>query len=113
MLLHKNEDALLGLKFDEILAFLNTRLLERYKVSHFTPVMTSCCSNSLLEIEIPGKRGTYNVSEFLQDTSGLRITPFMLDNYAREYAELVRARDAHAHEVDELRNSNRTLSAQV
>jgi hypothetical protein len=32
VLLHKNEDALLGLKFDEILEFLNNRLLERYKV---------------------------------------------------------------------------------
>jgi hypothetical protein len=37
----------------------------------------------------------------------------MLDNYAREYAELVRTRDAHAIEVDKLRNSNRALSAQV
>lgn len=31
-LLRKNEDLLLNLKFDEILAFLNTRLFDRYKV---------------------------------------------------------------------------------
>jgi hypothetical protein len=33
MLLKKNEDLLLSLKFDEILAFLNTRLFDRYKAS--------------------------------------------------------------------------------
>lgn len=33
MLLKKNEDLLLGLKFDEILGFLNNRLFDRYKVS--------------------------------------------------------------------------------
>jgi hypothetical protein len=37
VLLQKNEKTLLELKFDEILVFLNTRLLERYKVR---PVLT-------------------------------------------------------------------------
>jgi ecotropic viral integration site 5 protein len=115
VLLHKNEEALLALKFDEILAFLNTRLLERYKVSYKPDLSYLFTSLKLcwLQLETPGKKDTYNVNEFLQDTLSLRITPFMLDNYAREYAELVRARDAHAHEVDALRNNNRSLSAQV
>ena len=34
------------------------------------------------------------MDEFIQDAISLRITPFMLDNYAHEYEELVRARDA-------------------
>jgi ecotropic viral integration site 5 protein len=33
VLLQKNEDALLTLKFDEILAFMKTRVFEKYKVS--------------------------------------------------------------------------------
>ena len=33
VLLSKNEEALLQLKFDDILAFLKTRLFERYIVS--------------------------------------------------------------------------------
>ena len=37
MLLKKNEDLLLKLKFDEILGFLNTRLFERYGAS--------CCTS--------------------------------------------------------------------
>lgn len=37
----------------------------------------------------------------------------MLDAYAHEYEDLVRARDAHAIEIDTLRNSNRNLSTQV
>lgn len=36
MLLKKNEDILLSLKFDEILSFLNTKLFERYKVNNDT-----------------------------------------------------------------------------
>lgn len=37
----------------------------------------------------------------------------MLDAYAHEYADLIRARDAHAIEMDALRNSNRALAARV
>jgi hypothetical protein len=59
------------------------------------------------------KAGAYRVDEFVQDAVSLRITPFMLDAYAREYEDLIRLRDAHALEMDTLRNSNRTLLAQV
>jgi hypothetical protein len=43
----------------------------------------------------------------------LRINPFMLDSYNHEYHEMIRAREAHAVEMDALRNHNRQLSAQV
>lgn len=56
---------------------------------------------------------SYKVNEFVRDAVGLRITPFMLDAYAREYTDMVRAREAHAVEMDILRNANRNLSAQV
>ncbi|KAF7376169.1 GTPase-activating protein GYP5 [Mycena sanguinolenta] len=98
MLLMKNEDLLLALKFDQILAFLNNQLFDRYK------------------IESPdGEESNvqYRVDEFVQDAVSLRITPFMLDAYAREYEERVRETNKHALEVDELRNSNRVLSASV
>lgn len=55
----------------------------------------------------------YHVDHFVQDAMSLRITPFMLDSYAHEYEELVRARDAHKLEIDTLKNSNRQLVAQV
>ena len=55
----------------------------------------------------------YRVDEFVHDATSLRITPFMLDSYAHEYEELVRARDAHKIEVDGLRSANRQLTAQV
>ena len=38
MLLKKNEDALLKLKFDEILAFMNTKLLDCYTVRFVMPL---------------------------------------------------------------------------
>ncbi|KAF9071745.1 rab-GTPase-TBC domain-containing protein [Rhodocollybia butyracea] len=95
-LLHKNEDLLLELKFDEILAFLNTKLFDRYK----------------LESE-EGQEQKYRVNEFVNDAVSLRITPFLLDSYSREYEDMLRETNKHAMEVDELRNSNRSLSAQV
>ncbi len=55
----------------------------------------------------------YDIDRFVQDAVSMNITPFMLDQYATEYAELVRTRDAHAIEMDNLRNTNRTLQAQV
>ncbi|KAJ7346650.1 rab-GTPase-TBC domain-containing protein [Mycena albidolilacea] len=95
MLLMKNEDLLLSLQFDQILAFLNNQLFDRYKVEGDT-----------------GKP-QYRVDEFVQDAVSLRITPFMLDAYSHEYEDLVRETNKHALEVDELRNSNRVLSASV
>ncbi|KAJ7770217.1 rab-GTPase-TBC domain-containing protein [Mycena maculata] len=98
MLLMKNEDILLSLKFDQILAFLNNKLFDRYK------------------IESPdGDEGhpQYRVDEFVQDAVSLRITPFMLDSYRHEYEDVVRETNKHALEVDELRSSNRVLSASV
>lgn len=61
-----------------------------------------------------GSKGdAYRADEFVQDAVKLRITPFMLDSYAREYEELVRLRDAHSLEVETLRNGNRNLTAQM
>uniref|UniRef100_A0A0W0FGT9 Rab-GAP TBC domain-containing protein n=1 Tax=Moniliophthora roreri TaxID=221103 RepID=A0A0W0FGT9_MONRR len=97
-LLHKNEDLLLKLKFDEILAFLNTKLFDRYRI----------------EGEGDGDSSSkYRVDEFVNDAVSLRITPFMLDSYSHEYEEMMRQNNKHALEMDELRNSNRSLSAQV
>ncbi|KAK7053283.1 GTPase-activating protein [Paramarasmius palmivorus] len=96
-LLHKNEDLLLNLKFDEILAFLNTKLFDRYKI----------------EPEEEGAACKYRVDDFVNDAVSLRITPFMLDSYSHEYEDMMRQNNKHALEMDELRNSNRSLSAQV
>jgi len=100
-LLLKNEATLLTLKFDELLSFLNTRVFEVYRLGE-QPAEGEDTSNV-----------KYNVDQFVQDAVSLKITPFMLDSYAHEYEELVKARDAQAMEMDALRNSNRNLSAQV
>ncbi|KAI0633759.1 RabGAP/TBC [Trametes polyzona] len=97
-LLIKNEETLLSLKFDQLLAFLNTRVFEVY----------------LADPEHVGQtEARYRVDEFVQDATSLRITPFMLDSYAHEYEELIRARDAHKLEMENLKNTNRQLAAQV
>ena len=43
----------------------------------------------------------------------LNRTPFMLDAYEAEYEEQRRDKEKHAHELDQLRNANRSLSTQV
>lgn len=96
VLLQRNEDKLLSMKFDELIAYLNGSLFDVYTIP--------------AEEE---QDKTYKVDEFVKDAAALRITPFMLDAYAHEYEDLVRARDAHAIEIDTLRNSNRNLSTQV
>ncbi|KAJ7462337.1 rab-GTPase-TBC domain-containing protein [Mycena galericulata] len=98
MLLLKNEDTLLSLKFDQILVFLNNNLFDRYKIE--SP-------------ESDEGQPRYRVDEFVQDAVSLRITPFMLDSYRHEYEDLLRETNKHALEVDELRNSNRVLSSSV
>ncbi|KAF8070464.1 rab-GTPase-TBC domain-containing protein [Lyophyllum atratum] len=99
ILLKKNEEELLALKFDEILAFLNTRLFDKYKIG--------------LGDDGNDENVAYNVDEFVQDAVALQITPFMLDSYRHEYEDHLRETNKHATEMDELRTTNRTLSAQV
>ncbi|KAK0212657.1 rab-GTPase-TBC domain-containing protein [Desarmillaria ectypa] len=98
-LLRKNEDLLLGLKFDEILTFLNTKLLDRYKVQ---------------STESGDPHGVkYNADEFVNEAVSLRITPFQLDTYGHEYDDIMREANKHKVEMDELRTVNRNLSAKV
>ncbi|RPD53977.1 RabGAP/TBC [Lentinus tigrinus ALCF2SS1-6] len=99
-LLSKNERILLSMKFDQLLGFLNQRIFEVYQVEPVDPSQ-------------PSAEVRYRVDEFVQDAFSLRITPFMLDNYAHEYEELVRARDAHRIEMETLKAQNQRLSAQV
>ncbi|KAI0780331.1 RabGAP/TBC [Fomes fomentarius] len=99
-LLSKNETTLLTMKFDQLIGFLNQRVFEVYQVGPLDP-------------SIPPANVKYRVDEFVQDAFSLRISPFMLDNYAHEYEDLVRARDAHRLEMENLRNTNQRLAQQV
>ncbi|KAF8274527.1 RabGAP/TBC, partial [Lactarius quietus] len=113
-LLQKNEARLLSLKFDELVAFLNTGIIDAYKVSYNPSFSEVELSQTRGQLSVPeGEKATYRVDNFVNDAMSLRITPFMLDSYTHEYTEMIRAREAHAAEMDSLRNHNRQLSAQV
>lgn len=58
-------------------------------------------------------RPSYRADEFVQDAFDVRITPFMLDNFAAEWAEIRRVANAHAVELDNLRTANRAMAAQM
>jgi hypothetical protein len=92
-LLKKNEDALLSLKFDEILVFLNNKLFDCYLVC-FVCSMSRRCLTDHLQISEGGSNGEnsnprYRLDQFVQDSVSLRITPFMLDSHRHEYEDLV------------------------
>ncbi|CAK5281576.1 unnamed protein product [Mycena citricolor] len=98
MLLMKSEATLLSLPFDKILDHLNNHLFDPYQIEN---------------AQDDDGKPVYEVEQFVQDAVSLRITPFMLDSYRHEYEDLLRETNKHAIEVDELRNSNRVLSASV
>ena len=93
ILLKKNEDTLLGLKFDEILAFMNSRLFDCYLVRFFYAYRDVIVirhpsikdEDDQKEVSVP----KYKVDEFVQEAAALRITPFMLDCYRHEYEDLM------------------------
>lgn len=100
-LLRKNEEKLLKMKFDEMLAFLNTKLLDAYKLP-----------------SEDGEQGEenkrkYRVDALVQDAVSVQITPFMLDCYRHEYEDLMRETNKHNQMVDDLKSTNRQLAQQV
>ncbi|OCF45157.1 hypothetical protein I317_00959 [Kwoniella heveanensis CBS 569] len=109
-LLKKSEDQLLELEFEQILNYLQSDLFEVYRVD-----------DSKRDGEGEGGGGggdphseeEWKANEFVRDAYEIRITPFMLDSYASEWEEQLRSQNRHALEVDQLRNANRNLSAQV
>ncbi|EPT04982.1 hypothetical protein FOMPIDRAFT_1039829 [Fomitopsis schrenkii] len=104
VLLVKNEEELLKNKFDQLIKFLNTRIFDTYRTN---PPRASD------ESEQEKRDARYNVDRFVEDAFALKISSFMLDQYAEEYEEMLRTRNAHAIEMDTLRTSNRNLSVQV
>ncbi|KAG8747807.1 GTPase-activating protein [Ceratobasidium sp. 414] len=101
VLLHNNEEAILKLKFDQILEYLKSPLFDSYKVP---------------ESEMTSPDGPqYRADNFVQDAFGIsrKFTPFMLDSYASEYQAKLKAENAHREEMDSLRTINRNLSQHV
>jgi len=99
VLLVKNEDVLLDLKFDDILSFFKSHLLDRYRRGGKDATNLN--------------REDYKVDQFIHEAFQINITPFMLDTYAHEWDEVIKLRDAHAIELETLRNENRALQSQV
>ncbi|KAG8987441.1 GTPase-activating protein [Tulasnella sp. 427] len=104
VLLMKNEENLLELKFDQILEYMKGELFDIYKIEsdeHHPMDQTT------------GSKVRYRADDFVEDAFRVKITPFMLDTYSNEWNELRRVQTAHAVEMDNLRTANRGLASQV
>ncbi|KAG9009335.1 GTPase-activating protein [Tulasnella sp. JGI-2019a] len=103
-LLMKNEEKLLGLKFDNILEYMKGELFDIYR---------NPAGDQDLASDGAEARPSYRADEFVQDAFNVRITPFMLDNFAAEWQDIKRAANAHAVELDNLRTANRAMTIQM
>ncbi|PWN43716.1 hypothetical protein IE81DRAFT_66491 [Ceraceosorus guamensis] len=101
-LMKKNEDRLLTLGFDEAIPLLAVNVADVYRRAD--PPGSERLSAGKAE---------YRVNEFVRDAFQVHITPLMLDQYAAEFEEQVKAANAHRREVEALRLVNRNLSAKV
>lgn len=110
VMLQKNEEKLLAMKFDEIVVYLNNKIFDTYRVRSAHQFSSSLPTHPLV---FQKEDGMYDVDSFVQDAVNLRVTPLMLDAIAAEYREAIRIKEAHTLEMDALRSSNRNLSAQV
>lgn len=104
VLLIKNEEKLLKLKFDQILEYMKGELFDLYRIDSNEPVPVDQSTESKVR---------YRADDFVEDAFRVKITPFMLDTYANEWNELRRVQNAHAVEMDNLRTANRSLANQV
>jgi len=91
MLLKKNEEALLALKFDEILSFLNIKLFDCYfvRLPFHRKLQSNISQIKRSSDDADQNAPKYRVDEFVNEAASLRITPFMLDCYRHEYEDLV------------------------
>lgn len=97
-LMQRSEEALLELNFEQALAYLKgSSVFDVYKV------------NATPAADPP----RYNVDAFAQEAYAVQITPYMLDGYAAEFEEQVKAANAHRREVEALRLVNRNLASRV
>lgn len=56
---------------------------------------------------------TYSAQAFVREALQIKITPMMLDQFASEWAEMLRQQNAQNAEVEQLRSINKKLSNQV
>jgi hypothetical protein len=117
-LMHKNEEQLLSMNFDEAVPLLAGRIFDVYKCEderHEEDMPTPNPDRHTMRSNHSSDRGTdrHRVSEFIADAFAFKITPFMLDSYANDFAEQVRLATAHRREVEELKIDNRALQIRV
>lgn len=110
-LMQRSEDVLVGLNFEQSLAYLKgTAIFDVYRAEP---------SNQDDEIAHDEKGGveasssSFDVNLFARDAYSVQISPFTLDGYAAEFDEQVKAANAHRREVEALRLVNRNLAAKV
>lgn len=122
-LMKKNEDQLLQMSFDEAVPLLAGRIFDIYRRDPLqdsgedgarTPdANVSPDGNGQPQSSTDSSQNEYKVGEFVRDAFEFKITPFMLDSYASDFAEQVRAATAHRREIETLKIENRSLQIRV
>jgi hypothetical protein len=114
-LMKKNEDQLLEMNFEEAVPLLAARIFDVYK-SRNDGVPSGDPNDPSSDEEGSGGANVgkgYRVNEFVRDAFEFKVTPFMLDSYASDFAEQVKIATAHRREVESLKIQNKNLQAKV
>ncbi|ODV86999.1 hypothetical protein CANARDRAFT_187144, partial [[Candida] arabinofermentans NRRL YB-2248] len=115
-LMIKNQEHLLKLTFDDLLAFLKDKLFFYYVdnsskresfVTNSTRHLTDAYSNKEITI------GSYKLEEFVNDSMAVNILPITLKRYEAEYEEINRLERERQEEIEELRTRNGQLTRDI
>ncbi|KAH3676395.1 hypothetical protein WICMUC_002026 [Wickerhamomyces mucosus] len=122
VLLQKNEDRLLTLKFDDLIDFLKDQLFNAYLI---TPILEddededdepniSGISNIFKAKKVtPITVDSYDVDQLVEDATNFKLPPITLQRYEEEFSEIHRLEKERREEIEENRLRNNQLRKEV
>jgi DNA repair exonuclease SbcCD ATPase subunit len=122
-LVSKNEAKLLTLKFDALLEFLKENLFSAYLIEPEEAEEEGEDQHQTLKSNLGGffkfdqpkpiTVDTYNVNQFIEDATNVKLLPITLRRYAEEFEQIHQHEKERQEEVDELKLKNQQLRKEI
>lgn len=121
-LVRRNAATIIGLEFDQLLAFLKDNIFDFYildpsmdlAMRGSSPIVRNGNTNSPPRLDTSATGGIqYRVNDLVADAYDIKILPVTLQKYSDEHEELHRIEQERVEEVEELRSSNGQLTQKI
>lgn len=114
-LVSKNEEKLLTLKFDNLIEFLKENLFTAYLIEPEEIIEESNNIGDFFKINKPKPItvDSYNVNQFIEDATNVKLLPITLRRYAEEFEQIHQQEKERQEEVDELKSKNTQLKKEI